>query len=174
MKLIVGLGNPGKKYAATRHNVGFLVVNKLALALGLPEFKMDKKFKAEISPGASKNKIVIAKPQTFMNESGGAVRALADFYKIKPSEIIVIHDDKDIPIGEYKVQTNRGPAGHNGVISLISHLGTQNFTRARVGIKPAKEIKDTADFVLAKFTKEEQKALEEVIDKVITDIKKIL
>lgn len=175
MKLIVGLGNPGKKYANTRHNAGFVVADQIMIQYQFPTAKATPKFKAQISAGEiNQEKIIIIKPQTYMNESGAAARAVADFYKIKPADLIVIHDDKDIPLGEYKIQTNRGPAGHNGVISLIKHLGTRNFTRVRVGIKPVGEIKDTADFVLEKFTKNEHKIINEVITKVTEDIKKII
>jgi len=170
MKLIIGLGNPGKKYETTRHNVGFLILDKLISNIQYPIFKLDKKLKSEISKKPGSN-LIIAKPQTFMNESGVAVRALCDFYKIKPADVIVVHDDKDIPLGEYKIQTNRGPAGHNGVISIITHLGTQDFTRVRVGIKTDKKIDDTANFVLDKFSKAEIKILDEVIKKVVKEIK---
>lgn len=167
MKLIVGLGNPGKKYEKTRHNVGFMVVDRLAT-----NWKASKKARALYCKTELNGVgVEVLKPQTFMNESGVSVAYAAKNHNLKPEDIIIVHDDKDIPLGEYKIQTNRGPAGHNGVISIINYLGTQNFTRARVGIKSAVEIKDTADFVLAKFTKEEQKTLEEVIDKVIKELK---
>ncbi|MBU0545815.1 aminoacyl-tRNA hydrolase [Patescibacteria group bacterium] len=172
MKLIVGLGNPGKEYQNTRHNVGFLLAEKLVSNLQFSNFKLEKKFNAKISAGLHNgSKIVIAKPQTFMNESGLAVRAISDFFKLAPSDIIVVHDDKDIALGEYKIQTDRGSAGHNGVKSIIEHLGTQNFTRVRIGVAPeTREIDDTADFVLGKLGKEEKKVLDEVLDKAINDL----
>ncbi len=163
MKLIIGLGNPGKKYEHTRHNAGFLAIDELAKNLEL-KFKDDKKMKAGVAKGPE---IILAKPQTFMNESGVAVRALIDFYKIKPTDIVVIHDDKDIPLGEFRNQTDRSAAGHNGIKSIIEHLGTQNFRRLRVGIATPEMDKydDKADFVLGKFSKEEIKILDEVIKK---------
>ncbi len=111
-----------------------------------------------------------------MNNSGLAVRALLDFYKRTIKDIIVVHDDKDIPLGETRVQTNRGPAGHNGIKSIIEHLGTQDFTRIRVGVAPAKQedIRNTADFVLGKFTAEEKKILNTVTQHVIQEIEKLI
>lgn len=163
MRAVIGLGNPGKQYLRTRHNAGFMALDFLAEKLGLT-FSFNKKFNAEIAEGKTgKEKIILVKPQTFMNESGRAVRTICDFYKIQPKEILVIHDDKDITLGEFKKQTNRGSAGHNGVESVIQALKSKNFTRLRLGVKPEKEIKDTADFVLAKFTVKEMKVVEQVL-----------
>ncbi len=105
-----------------------------------------------------------------------AVRALMDFYKLKPENLIVIHDDKDIPLGEIRVQTNRGPAGHNGVKSIIEHLGTQNFMRIRVGVAPGSQdkIKDTANFVLGKFTAAELKKLKKIIENIVKEIEALI
>ncbi len=177
MELIIGLGNPEKEYLDTRHNAGFLLLDKLATTFEFPEWKFDKKSNAEITKGEiNKKKIVLAKPQTYMNNSGLAVRALLDFYKRTIKDIIVVHDDKDIPLGETRVQTNRGPAGHNGIKSIIEHLGTQDFTRIRVGVAPAKQedIRNTADFVLGKFTAEEKKILSTVTQHVIQEIEKLI
>ena len=168
MKLIVGLGNPGKKYERTRHNAGFLVLDKL---ISNEQLTINKTEKLRSEVAKNKN-FILAKPQTFMNESGLAVRALVDFYKLKPQDIIVIHDDKDVPLGEYKIQTDRGAAGHNGVKSIIEHLGTQNFTRMRVGIATPEmdKYEDKADFVLGKFGKDEQQILAGVIEKIVEEI----
>ncbi|KKP59662.1 MAG: Peptidyl-tRNA hydrolase [Candidatus Magasanikbacteria bacterium GW2011_GWC2_34_16] len=176
MKLIVGLGNPGKEYEKTRHNAGFIALQELAKEINANKFKFEKKFNAEICIGEfNDKKIILAKPQTFMNESGLAVQAITNFYKITPENLVVIHDEKDLPIGEYKIQTNRGSAGHNGVKSIIEHLGTKNFVRARIGVAPqTKEIKDTSDFVLGKFGKEEFKILDEVTQKIIEEIVKFV
>ena len=176
MKLIVGLGNPEPEYAATRHNTGFLVIDKL-LADCEAETKFDKKTNAEIAKTTiNKKRVILAKPQTYMNNSGVTARALLDFYKLKPENLIVIHDDKDIPLGETRVQTNRGPAGHNGVKSIIEHLGTQNFTRIRVGVAPASQnqIKDTGNFVLGKFTAEERKKLSQAIANAVKEIEALI
>lgn len=169
MKLVIGLGNPGKEYERTRHNAGFLALDSLAKNWDA-EFKLNKKLKSEIAEckiGAEK--IILARPQTFMNESGVAARALTDFYKIKPKDITVVHDDKDIPLGEYRDQTDRSSAGHNGIKSIIEHLSTQNFRRIRIGIAtPAlAQYSASADFVLGKFSKEEMKILDAVLKEIV-------
>lgn len=171
MKLIVGLGNPGKEYRLTRHNVGFLAIDRLAELDKDCHFMPDRKSKADICKmNLDEKRVILVKPQTFMNNSGLSVRVLMDFFKIKIADLIVIHDDKDIPLGTTKVHVNRGPAGHNGVRSLVEQLGTQNFTRIRIGVAPVgKTIVDTADFVLGKFTKEEQRELKQVLENVVTN-----
>lgn len=176
MKLIVGLGNPGKQYQRTRHNVGFMMLDSLHDALrssGISDWSLSKKFNAEIA-GLTVNgeKIILAKPMTFMNESGQSVGLLSRFYKITHRDLIVIHDDKDLPLGEVKVQTNRGHAGHNGIRSIIAHIGTQDFLRYRVGVATTKSAKqDTASFVLGKFGIFEKKALRTVSDTVVQEIR---
>jgi len=174
MRLIVGLGNPGKEYEKTRHNAGFMVAEKIISDAQLKTGKSPKTF-SEIAKGKiNGSDAVVAMPQTFMNESGRAVRALADFFKIQPGDIILVHDDKDIPLGEIKIQKNRGAAGHNGVQSVIDSLGTKNFTRIRVGIA-AENLPgyDTADFVLGKFTKEETNLIKDATDKAAQEIIKM-
>ena len=140
MKLIVGLGNPGKKYEKTRHNIGFLVLDRLVQQhreCDFSNWEQSKKFNAEICGGTYKGeKVILVKPLTFMNNSGQAVGMIAQYYKIRPNDLIVAHDEKDIPLGEIRVQKDRGPAGHNGVKSIIEHCGTKNFTRIRIGIAP--------------------------------------
>lgn len=154
MLIIIGLGNPGKKYEKTRHNIGFMILDKLLADLELAGWAANKKFHAEIAEGKiNKEKILLLKPQTFMNNSGQAVAAAAKFYKIKPANIWVVHDDLDLPLGKMKIQRDRSAAGHNGVQSIIDSLGTQDFVRFRVGIAPAKPTKKSgADFVLSKFS----------------------
>lgn len=184
MKLIIGLGNPEPEYQDTRHNAGFLAVDKLTSDFGLQISVFDKKTNSEISKGTiNKKRVVLAKPQTQMNNSGKAARALLNFYKLKPENLILIHDDKDIPLGETRVQTNRGPAGHNGVKSVIQHLGTQNFTRIRIGIgassPPARGGvggggSDIAAFVLGKFSAEEKKVLKKVFENVVKEIERLI
>lgn len=165
MFLIVGLGNPGKEYAKTRHNVGFAVLNKLMADLELGEWTESKKFHAEIAEGKiDAKKILLLKPQTFMNNSGQAVAAAAKFYKIKPADIWVIHDDLDLPLGKIKIQRDRSSAGHNGVQSIIDSLGTQDFVRFRIGIASIKPTKKSgADFVLSKFSTIEAAILKKTI-----------
>jgi len=180
MKLIVGLGNPGKKYNKTRHNVGFMILdnlfNNVAEAKGLNSWELSKKFNAEIVGFTENNeKIILAKPMTFMNLSGQAVQLLAHYYKIPPKDIIVIHDDKDLPLGEIKIQINRGHAGHNGVKSIINSIGTENFYRVRVGIasQNEKKMQNTPKFVLGKFGILEKSKLSKVIDESIYEIRKL-
>lgn len=180
MKLIVGLGNPGKIYAKTRHNAGFMVLDKLREGLkenNISNWELSKKFNAEICGCAiNGNKIVLAKPMTFMNASGQAVQLIAHFYKLTVPDLIVVHDDKDIKLGELKIQTDKSSAGHNGVQSIMDHIGTQNFTRVRVGIAPEnpKKMSDTAKFVLNKFGLFERKKVEAALDLAAEEILKII
>lgn len=180
MKLIVGLGNPGKKYERTRHNVGFLIVEALATALapeGISKWELSKKFNAEICGATLKGKkIILAKPQTFMNESGVSVGLIGHFYKIPPADLIVVNDDKDLKLGDVRVQSDRSHAGHNGVRSIIEHLGTQNFVRVRVGVasENPKKMEDTSKFVLGKFGLFERSKVKEVIEKSVQEILKLL
>ncbi|MDK2949278.1 MAG: peptidyl-tRNA hydrolase, family [Patescibacteria group bacterium] len=150
MKLIVGLGNYGKKYEKTRHNYGFFVIDEFAKRNNFPEFKSSL-----FSLLSIKNDVIIAKPQTYMNNSGKAVKAIADYYKIDPEDIIVVHDDADIEIGKIKEGENRGSAGHNGIKSIIELLGTKNFKRLRMGINNSFDL-PLEDVVLKKFNKEEE------------------
>lgn len=152
MHLIVGLGNPGKKYERTRHNVGFLAVDALRNDT-FSEWKLLKSLEAEASEGEIEGKkVILLKPQTFMNLSGRAVSAAMKKYRITYEHLIVIHDDLDIPFGEIKAQKNKSAAGHNGVQSVIDALGTKDFWRMRVGIgaRPKEMASDV--FVLQKFS----------------------
>lgn len=154
MILIVGLGNPGKKYQRTRHNVGFRMIDELAK-------KKAKDF-------------IIAKPQTFMNNSGKAVKATVSYYKIKADDLWVIHDDIDLPIGTFKISKNRGSAGHKGVQSIINELKTKDFNRIRIGIQPKTgKPKQVDKFVLQNFTKNEEKIIKEVVEETIQSIQHI-
>ncbi|MBI4919782.1 aminoacyl-tRNA hydrolase [Candidatus Azambacteria bacterium] len=176
-KLIAGLGNPGKEYENTRHNVGFLFVDALAEKLNAPEFTYDKKLKSEIS----KSEILLAKPQTFMNKSGEAVSALIKYYhptgdhpkggKIKPENILIVHDDIDILWGDFKFSFGRSSAGHKGVESIIKALKTKNFWRLRIGIKPDAKKHISADkIILKKFTSAEMKTLDKTIKIAIAEL----
>ena len=150
MHLIIGLGNPGNKYVNTRHNIGFDVVDFLARKLSVNI----KKSKGKALVGKNKN-IVLAKPQTFMNLSGESVAALVKFYKIENKNIIVVYDDIDLPLGKIRLRPGGGAGGHNGIKSIISHVG-EDFCRVRIGIGADKHGNfDTADYVLGKFTKQE-------------------
>jgi len=178
MKLIVGLGNPGKKYDKTRHNIGFVIIDEITKKLQATNCKLEKKFKSEISEGNSnREKVIFVKPQTFMNNSGEAVQSLINFYKLDPEkDLVVIHDDKDIPLGNIKIQKDKNSAGHNGVQSIIDHLKTKNFTRVRIGVAPEdpRKIGNTADFVLKKFGFFEKKKVNTAIEKAVEGIINLL
>jgi len=196
MKLIIGLGNPGQKYEDTRHNAGFAALDFFKNNLsGFSDWQNSEKFKAEISegeiggspsPNASgfggiNQKIILAKPQTFMNLSGQTAAALVNFYKMEISEIIVLHDDLALPLGQIRLSQNSASAGHNGVQSIIENLGSQNFSRIRIGIKPAKSsfltrfFKTPAEkFVLQKFSENEKKELSKVIEKTNEALKTVI
>jgi len=171
MKLIIGLGNPGKKYEATWHNAGFLVIDllKTKQAGEFLSCNKNKKFKAEVCENNSpEEKKILAKPQTFMNKSGESVKALANFYKMKPEDIWVIHDDIDLPLGKIRISQNASAAGHKGVQSVIDELGTQGFIRFRLGIQPITPLKmPTEKYVLQKIDKESKVVIDEVMEKVL-------
>ncbi len=173
MKLIVGLGNPGKKYEKTRHNAGFLLVDMLQDHYGLGSWSLSKKFNAEITEGIiGGQKVMLTKPMTYMNNSGQSVGIIAKYFSLSPSDILVIHDEKDITLGNVKIQTDRGHAGHNGIKSIIEHIGTKDFTRIRIGVAPedAARMKDTSDYVLGKFGLFERRTLKAVGENLPQDI----
>ncbi len=176
MILIVGLGNPGRKFQKTRHNLGFLFIDEFSKSNEFSEFKFSKKFNAEISQGEINNrKIILAKPQTFMNLSGQSVKLLARSYKLEPKNLIIIHDDIDLPLGKIRISVSKGSAGHKGVESIIKELRTKNFIRFRIGILPKIEkLKNPENFVLQKFNKEEKKIVKEVTQKTIGAVETLL
>lgn len=176
MKLIIGLGNPGKQYIKTRHNIGFGVVNSLQQGFDFPKFKLAKKLQAEISSGQIYDqKVILAQPQTFMNNSGIAIALLKQFYKIKPSDMIIVRDDIDLDFGQVRVKQASGSGGHNGINSIVEHLGTNEFTQIKIGIKNTSLEKiDPSKFVLANFTSSELKSLGQIKNEVLDVIKKEL
>lgn len=155
--LIVGLGNPGAKYVPTRHNIGFKVLDTLANNLQFADFTLQKQFVAQLTEQTvGTAKVLLAKPTTYMNESGIAVHKIAHYYKIPVENIVVIHDDLAINFGQIRMRIGGQSAGHNGIKSVIQHCGN-DFGRIRIGIKNALTPKDdTSDFVLSAFTKEEK------------------
>jgi PTH1 family peptidyl-tRNA hydrolase len=170
MKLIVGLGNPGKEYAANRHNIGFLCLNYIAKS---HRINLDKKqAKARIGTGTiAGNEVVLARPQTYMNLSGISVSQLILKYKIALDDLIVVHDDLDLPLGKIRIRKGSGPAGHNGIKSIIASVGTQDFIRVRVGIsRPQTEednkLESIVDYVLGDFSEEEMKIVDETVRRV--------
>ena len=161
--LVIGLGNPGKRYESTRHNIGFMVVEKLAAGWKI-ELKQ-KSFKALWGKGTiAGNNILLAKPQTFMNLSGTAVRQLQSFFKMDISNLIVIHDDLDLPFGSVRLKAGGGTAGHKGLASIESNLGTSDFIRVRLGIGKPVDKSRIEGYVLEPFRKEEQVVLPEVLE----------
>lgn len=150
MKLIVGLGNPGKQYDHSWHNLGFAVADQLRKNFDFPAYKKSTKFQADIADGQiASEKILLAKPLTYMNNSGESVKAIASYYKLKPADIIVIHDDIDLPLGKIRLTHNSTAGGHNGVKSIIDCLAGKNFQRIKIGIKTDRPAKiDSADYVL--------------------------
>lgn len=181
MVIIIGLGNPGEQYKNTRHNVGFMAINLFAKENNFPEFKLQKKSSAEISEDSlNGEKIILAKPQTFMNESGKAVRSLTTHYPLQTTNLIVVHDDIDIPVGKIKIAKDRGSAGHKGVESIITAIGNENLIRIRIGIKSEHSHATTrssvkaGDVVLENFSAEEQKIINETISKATEAIRAII
>ncbi len=165
MILLIGLGNPGEKFVNTRHNLGFDFLDYLYKLGNFSPWQEKKRLQSLVSRGLLFDKeVILAKPQTFMNNSGEAVVKLLRFYKVPLSCIWVVHDDIDLLLGSFKIVKNRGAAGHNGVKSIIQSLNNKNFVRFRIGIKPKKFPKNynRKVFVLEKFTKKEQKVLEKV------------
>ena len=178
MKLLIGLGNPGEKYAGTRHNVGFEFLDKLQSTWNFPTFELNSKFNSLVSKGSykiqdTKYEILLAKPQTFMNLSGQAVKSILDFYKLSPEDILVVHDDKDILLGEFRLATDSSSAGHNGVQNIIDNLGTQKFKRLRIGVGTETNL-PTDVFVLQKFSDEEKEKVEKVLEEVTGEIEKFI
>lgn len=169
MKLIVGLGNPGEKYENTRHNAGFLVIEKLkSKNENFSDWQSNKKFNAEISEGKiNGKKIILLRPMTFMNDSGRAVAAAAHFYKIKSTDILIIHDDIDLPLGKIRIKQGGSSGGHRGVESIITTLSSENFARLKIGVSPEARQKnfDATKFVLKKFAKIEEKTVGDIIKK---------
>ena len=155
--LLVGLGNPGKEYDITRHNVGFMALDSFAAANEFGPWVEDKKFKGQVSDKTlGSTRVILFKPTTFMNLSGEAVQAIASFYRIDSQRITVVHDELSIPFGQIRNRIGGQAAGHNGIKSIIQHIGT-DFGRIRIGIKNDISAKaDASNFVLGKFTKEEQ------------------
>jgi PTH1 family peptidyl-tRNA hydrolase len=162
--LVVGLGNPGPNYATTRHNIGFMVVDVLADRMG-EKFKVHKKSGAEVATGRLAGRsVVLAKPRVYMNESGRQVGPLAKFYSVAPAEVVVIHDELDIDFGRIRLKGGGGVAGHNGLRSVSSALGSNDFHRVRVGIGRPPGQKSGATFVLENFNSVERKEVPTIIE----------
>lgn len=159
MKLIVGLGNPGREYRDTRHNVGFMVVDALADRWRVSDAWRERFDALQIKTTVGDAPVVIAKPLTFMNLSGQAVSAIAGFFKIEPADVLVIVDEAALPLGRLRARREGGAGGHNGLKSLIQHLGTQNFPRMRVGVGRGADGRDLSDHVLGRFEPSERETV---------------
>ncbi|ERN40173.1 peptidyl-tRNA hydrolase [Rubidibacter lacunae KORDI 51-2] len=164
-QLLVGLGNPGDRYAHTRHNIGFDVVDRLAIAWQLP-WQENRRFKGQYAEGAAPGlgKVRLLKPTTYMNRSGESVRAVCDWYKLPPESVLAIYDEMDLPVGRLRLRLSGSAGGHNGIKSLISHLGTQSFPRLRIGIGKSDGKRETIGHVLGCFAPNEKDAIVQVLD----------
>ncbi|HEY9878684.1 MAG TPA: aminoacyl-tRNA hydrolase [Leptolyngbyaceae cyanobacterium] len=167
-RLIVGLGNPGDKYAGTRHNIGFEILESLSKRWQIP-LKEDRKFQGEYGDGLAvgNTKVSLLKPLTYMNKSGQSMRSVIDWFKIAPESVLVIYDDMDLPIGKLRLRLSGSAGGHNGMKSAIAHLGTQTFPRLRVGIGSTNKAGDrdsaVVSHVLGKFAPAERQQMDAVV-----------
>lgn len=160
--IIVGLGNPGKEYHETHHNVGFMFVDEIAKSYNV-NFKLEKKHQAEIAIiEENGKKHYLLKPTTYMNLSGKAVRSFTEYYKIPMSEILVISDDLDLPVSAFRIRKSGGAGGHRGILSIINECGTNEFARLRIGIG-RQENKEVVDYVLSKFSKQDKSLIDDTI-----------
>ncbi len=173
MHIIVGLGNPTDKYQATRHNIGWDAITRISDDYGIPlDFK---KHKAICGKGhIAGEKVVLAQPVTYMNLSGESVRELMDFYKVSPEEVIIIYDDVSLEVGQLRLRTKGSAGGHNGIKSIISHLGTNEFPRIKIGVGDKPKGWDLADYVLSRFVPEEQVTVRDALKDASDAVKAIL
>jgi peptidyl-tRNA hydrolase, PTH1 family len=164
-RIVVGLGNPGPEYAGNRHNLGWRVVDLLAEQRGDRFKKGARGFADVVETRIGDERVVLAKPRSYMNESGGRVKAVLSFYKVTPEHLIVVHDELDIPFAQVRLKIGGGPGGHNGVRSVDAALGTKDYARVRVGIGRPPGRMDPADFVLRDFSPAERKELPLLIER---------
>jgi len=170
MKIVFGLGNPGKKYEKSRHNIGFIAIDELAQNLGLT-FKQTK-FKSLYAEGRlGTEKIILVKPQTFMNLSGESVQPWIDYYNVSAEDMVVIYDDMDLPVGKIRLRTKGGAGGHNGMKSIVNQLGTKEFNRIRVGIGRPLPEQTVISHVLSRFQKETVPDMKNAVEQVVSAIK---
>ena len=162
MKLVVGLGNPGKKYSKTKHNIGFISIEHYTKKHNL-KLKKERKFNGK---SLKIGDLILLEPHTFMNNSGVSIKTVIEYYDIDIKDILVIYDDLDLPLGKTRLREKGSPGGHNGVKSIISNLGTSEFQRVRIGID-SNPLIDARDYVLGKFSKTEFNALEQALNKTL-------
>jgi peptidyl-tRNA hydrolase, PTH1 family len=164
MKVVVGLGNPGRKYAGTRHNVGYVVID--ALVAGPGGFAFRNRFQAQVADGVEGGvPVLLVKPETFMNLSGHTVRQVVDFYKVEPADLLIVCDDTNLPLGKVRVRAKGTHGGHNGLRNIQEHLGTTEYPRLKVGVGAARE--DMVDHVLGTFKPGERAAVEDAIARAV-------
>lgn len=169
MQALIGLGNPEPPYAGTRHNAGAATIDVFRQLIAAPELLVQKKNHAFV---AKTNQLVVAKPSTYMNESGQAVRAVLDYYKIDPQDLFLVFDDLDLELGQYKIQFATGPKIHNGLLSVYQHLGTKNFWHVRIGVDARGEDRrvKSSDYVLQRFLTDEQSLFKQTQVKVCEEL----
>ena len=162
MYVIAGLGNPGREYEGTRHNVGFMTLDALADKYNIDV--REKAFKGLIGKGVIEgNKVILVKPQMYMNLSGECIRQVMDYYKVDPEDILIVYDDISLAPGQLRIRAKGSAGGHNGIKSIIAHLGTQEFPRVKVGVGEKPSRMDLADYVLGHFSKEEQATMDDAV-----------
>ena len=178
LRLVVGLGNPGEKYASTRHNVGFMALELLASRDG-GRFKAMTKLQGDLADvGTGESRLRLLMPQTYMNDSGRSIRAALDWFDLEIQQLLVLVDDMDLPLGRLRLRTQGGAGGHNGLKSTIQHLGTQEFARLRIGIgapgrTPEERRARTVSHVLGQFNREEEPLLHDILEEVLSGLERI-
>ena len=178
LRLVVGLGNPGEKYASTRHNVGFMALELLASRQG-GRFKAMTKLQGDLADvGTGESRLRLLMPQTYMNDSGRSIRAALDWFDLEIQQLLVLVDDMDLPLGRLRLRAQGGAGGHNGLKSTIQHLGTQEFARLRIGIgapgrTPEERRARTVSHVLGQFNREEEPLLHDILEEVLSGLERI-
>ena len=178
LRLVVGLGNPGEKYASTRHNVGFMALELLAIREG-GRFKAMTKLQGDLADvGTGESRLRLLMPQTYMNDSGRSIRAALDWFDLEIQQLLVLVDDMDLPLGRLRLRAQGGAGGHNGLKSTIQHLGTQEFARLRIGIgapgrTPEERRARTVSHVLGQFNREEEPLLHDILEEVLSGLERI-
>jgi len=174
MRIIIGLGNPGKAYDGTRHNIGFETIDKLCHDLDI-KLKNYRRFRAHVGEGRiAETPVLLVKPQTYMNRSGQAVQSILAYYKLPPSDIIVVYDDISLPVGDIRVRERGSAGGQKGMVDILARLGTDEFTRVRIGIGNKPENWDLADYVLSRFARAEWEAMIQGVTKAGEAVEMIL
>jgi PTH1 family peptidyl-tRNA hydrolase len=172
VKIVVGLGNPGREYSATRHNVGFMAVGELAGRGGVTTRR--GKFGALVAEHRGEETVLLVKPQTYMNLSGQSVAAFVRWHKLDADDLVVVYDDVDLPAGRLRLRPAGGSGGHRGIESLLAHLGKDTFARVRIGIGRPPEYMETADYVLGRFAAEEQPLMAEAVKRAAAAVEAVL